>query len=44
MVKKELIILIKPTVIKSDEDLIRDLRDTRDRIMGDSLFTGSEKR
>ncbi len=44
MVKKELIILIKPTVIKSDEDLIRDLRETRDRIMGDSLFTGSEKK
>lgn len=44
MVKKELIILIKPTVIKSDEDLMRDLRETRDRILGDSLFTGSERR
>jgi len=31
MVKKELVILIKPTVVKSDADWERDLRETRER-------------
>jgi MSHA biogenesis protein MshL len=37
VVKKELVILIKPTVIQSDRDWMEDVRDTRDRIvnMGD---------
>ncbi len=33
MVKKELIILIKPTVIQSDEDWDADTRESRDRIL-----------
>jgi MSHA biogenesis protein MshL len=32
-VKKELVILIKPTVVQSDRDLQHDLQETRDRIM-----------
>jgi MSHA biogenesis protein MshL len=32
-VKKELVILIKPTVVQSDRELQRDLQETRDRIM-----------
>jgi MSHA biogenesis protein MshL len=31
-VKKELVILIKPTVIQSDRDWVDDLRETRDRV------------
>jgi MSHA biogenesis protein MshL len=33
VVKKELVILIKPTVIQSDRDWMEDVRDTRDRIV-----------
>ena len=33
-VKKELVILIKPTVIQSDADWGNDVRDTRDRLQG----------
>ena len=33
MVKKELVILIKPTVIRSDGDWTEDLRETRERIV-----------
>ena len=33
-VKKELVILIKPTVINSDRDSAAELRETRDRILG----------
>ena len=33
MVKKELVILIKPTVIQSDNDWSQDVRDTRERIL-----------
>jgi MSHA biogenesis protein MshL len=32
-VKKELVILIKPTVVQSDRDLQQDLQETRDRMM-----------
>jgi MSHA biogenesis protein MshL len=32
-VKKELVILIKPTVVQSDRDLQEDLQETRDRMM-----------
>jgi MSHA biogenesis protein MshL len=32
-VKKELVILIKPTVVQSDRELQRDLQETRDRFM-----------
>ena len=32
VVKKELVILIKPTVIQSDRDWERDLREMRDRM------------
>jgi len=32
-VKKELVILIKPTVIQSDQDWIDDVRESRDRIL-----------
>ena len=33
MVKKELVILIKPTVVQSDRQWSEDLRDTRDRVL-----------
>jgi len=33
LVKKELVILIKPTVIQSDQDWAEDARETRDRIL-----------
>jgi MSHA biogenesis protein MshL len=35
-VKKELVILIKPTVVQSDRELQRDLQQARDRIMSNS--------
>ena len=33
-VKKELVILIKPTVLNGDRESAADLRETRDRILG----------
>jgi len=32
-VKKELVILIKPTVIQSEQDWMEDARESRDRIL-----------
>ena len=41
MVKKELVILIKPTVLSSDRQSAADLRETRDRILGAGAATGN---
>ena len=40
MVKKELVILIKPTVLNSDRQSAADLRETRDRILGAGAAAG----
>ncbi len=44
LVKKELVILIKPTVIQSDQDWTDDLRDSRDRVLNMSTPPGSVAR
>jgi MSHA biogenesis protein MshL len=41
VVKKELVILIKPTVINSDRDWAGDLRETRERILGPGAGAGA---
>lgn len=41
MVKKELVILIKPTVLAGEHDTAADLRETRDRILGDGRATAA---
>ena len=45
LVKKELVILIKPTVIQSDQDWVEDARETRDRILNkkDSASPSSQR-
>jgi MSHA biogenesis protein MshL len=45
LVKKELVILIKPTVIQSDQDWAEDARETRDRILNkrDSASPSSQR-
>jgi MSHA biogenesis protein MshL len=43
-VKKELVILIKPTVIQSDQDWAQDVRDTRDRILNSAGQQGGGQR
>jgi MSHA biogenesis protein MshL len=45
VVKKELVILIKPTVIQTDNDWSEDIRDSRDRIlnMGDSSAPSGQR-
>jgi MSHA biogenesis protein MshL len=40
-VKKELVILIKPTVIKGDRESAADLREIRDRMLGAGSGTGA---
>jgi MSHA biogenesis protein MshL len=41
MVKKELVILIKPTVLNSDRETAAERRESRDRISGTMSGTGS---
>ena len=40
-VKRELVILIKPTVINSDRESAADLREIRDRMLGSGEGSGS---
>jgi len=43
-VKKELVILIKPTVIQSDREWTEDLHETRDRVLNMADPGGSQRR